>query len=398
MSGKSWVSSCPVCVLQWEQPRTLVQVQWQRGGGVRHERRNSGVRVLWWRVPPQSLWPMWVHDMEEFLCNPLLGQCEWSVLWLLCAANPYPDVRRRYWNAYMLFYQKISDQNSPVLPKKSRVSIMRQEAEDLTLWVKHSQHHAGDAQQDLLLLFQQFWYPDQHFALCYAVFHVDFPFFSQLCPIVPWCLPSVISSPPKSQQWPPDPPHSASPQGWEEGPVCWEDARQHLPGTAMFLTMLVPGSAFMSEHRWHEIHFLWVFSRLWEMRTWSLWGTETSTTAITSTSCFHWPLSMQYVLLFYVIHRIIQALVLRMTSLFCFGSSFLSETPKFKCLHLDSTVLLFLIRTCSWTSANKHSKSMLPYLQTKLKHADYQPMAKESLQLAVHFLFHTYLHTKKKLR
>lgn len=37
-------------------------------------------------------------------------------------------------------------------------------------------------------------------------------------------------------------------------------------------------------------------------------------------------------------------------------------------------------------------------LQTKLKHPDYQPMAKESLQLAVHFLFHTYLHTKKKLR
>lgn len=35
----------------------------------------------------------------------------------------------------MLFYQKISDQNSPVLPKKSRVSIMRQEAEDLTLLV-----------------------------------------------------------------------------------------------------------------------------------------------------------------------------------------------------------------------------------------------------------------------
>lgn len=37
-------------------------------------------------------------------------------------------------------------------------------------------------------------------------------------------------------------------------------------------------------------------------------------------------------------------------------------------------------------------------LQTKLKHPGYQPMAKESLQLAVHFLFHTYLHTKKKLR
>lgn len=51
----------------------------------------------------------------------------------VCSANPYPDVRRRYWNAYMLFYQKISDQNSPALPKKSRVSIMRQEAEDLSL-------------------------------------------------------------------------------------------------------------------------------------------------------------------------------------------------------------------------------------------------------------------------
>lgn len=37
-------------------------------------------------------------------------------------------------------------------------------------------------------------------------------------------------------------------------------------------------------------------------------------------------------------------------------------------------------------------------LQTKLKHPAYQAMARESLQLAVHFLFHTYLHTKKKLR
>lgn len=59
-------------------------------------------------------------------------------MWMhVCAANPYPDVRRRYWNAYMLFYQKISDQNSPVLPKKSRVSIMRQEAEDLSLSVPY---------------------------------------------------------------------------------------------------------------------------------------------------------------------------------------------------------------------------------------------------------------------
>ncbi|KAF5923119.1 hypothetical protein HPG69_012208 [Diceros bicornis minor] len=47
--------------------------------------------------------------------------------------NPYTDVRRRYWNAYMLFYQRVSDQSSPVLPKKSRVSAVRQEAEDLSL-------------------------------------------------------------------------------------------------------------------------------------------------------------------------------------------------------------------------------------------------------------------------
>ncbi|XP_078417060.1 ubiquitin carboxyl-terminal hydrolase 24 isoform X2 [Cetorhinus maximus] len=48
-------------------------------------------------------------------------------------SNPYPEVRRRYWNAYMLFYQRMLDQNSPVLPKKSRVSVVRQEAEDLSL-------------------------------------------------------------------------------------------------------------------------------------------------------------------------------------------------------------------------------------------------------------------------
>lgn len=35
----------------------------------------------------------------------------------------------------MLFYQRVSDQNSPVLPKKSRVSVVRQEAEDLSLYV-----------------------------------------------------------------------------------------------------------------------------------------------------------------------------------------------------------------------------------------------------------------------
>lgn len=56
-----------------------------------------------------------------------------SLLMSCKIANPYTDVRRRYWNAYMLFYQRVSDQNSPVLPKKSRVSVVRQEAEDLSL-------------------------------------------------------------------------------------------------------------------------------------------------------------------------------------------------------------------------------------------------------------------------
>uniref|UniRef100_A0A8C4ZNI3 ubiquitinyl hydrolase 1 n=1 Tax=Gadus morhua TaxID=8049 RepID=A0A8C4ZNI3_GADMO len=66
-------------------------------------------------------------------------------------SNPYPDVRRRYWNAYMLFYQRISDQNSPVLPKKSRVSVMRQEAEDLTLQtqVSHSPHSSAPSSPDI---------------------------------------------------------------------------------------------------------------------------------------------------------------------------------------------------------------------------------------------------------
>lgn len=71
-------------------------------------------------------------------------------------ANPYPDVRRRYWNAYMLFYQRISEQNSPVLPKKSRVSVMRQEAEDLSLWVTqlnaNKSHANGFSEADIFFL------------------------------------------------------------------------------------------------------------------------------------------------------------------------------------------------------------------------------------------------------
>ncbi|XP_035031705.1 ubiquitin carboxyl-terminal hydrolase 24 isoform X5 [Hippoglossus stenolepis] len=165
-------------------------------------------------------------------------------------SNPYPDVRRRYWNAYMLFYQKISDQNSPVQPKKSRVSIMRQEAEDLTL--------------------------------------------------------SAPSSPDVSPQSSPRPPRANNDR-------------------LTLLTRLV---------RKGEKKGLFVEKM---------------------------PAS---------IYQMVR-----------------DENLKFM-RNRDVYNSDYFNFTLSLTSVNA----------TKLKHPDYQPMAKESLQLAVHFLFHTYLHTKKKLR
>ncbi|XP_075943533.1 ubiquitin carboxyl-terminal hydrolase 24 isoform X7 [Anarhichas minor] len=165
-------------------------------------------------------------------------------------SNPYPDVRRRYWNAYMLFYQKISDQNSPVLPKKSRVSIMRQEAEDLTL--------------------------------------------------------SAPSSPDVSPQSSPRPPRANNDR-------------------LTLLTRLV---------RKGEKKGLFVEKM---------------------------PAS---------IYQMVR-----------------DENLKFM-RNRDVYNSDYFNFTLSLASVNA----------TKLKHQDYQPMAKESLQLAVHFLFHTYLHTKKKLR
>ncbi|KAK5869950.1 hypothetical protein PBY51_024623 [Eleginops maclovinus] len=165
-------------------------------------------------------------------------------------SNPYPDVRRRYWNAYMLFYQKISDQNSPVLPKKSRVSIMRQEAEDLTL--------------------------------------------------------SAPSSPDVSPQSSPRPPRANNDR-------------------LTILTRLV---------RKGEKKGLFVEKM---------------------------PASIY--------------------------QNVRDENLKFM-KNRDVYNSDYFNFTLSLASVNA----------TKLKHSDYQPMAKESLQLAVHFLFHTYLHTKKKLR
>lgn len=165
-------------------------------------------------------------------------------------SNPYPDVRRRYWNAYMLFYQKISDQNSPVLPKKSRVSIMRQEAEDLTL--------------------------------------------------------SAPSSPDVSPQSSPRPPRANNDR-------------------LTLLTRLV---------RKGEKKGLFVEKM---------------------------PAS---------IYQMVR----------------------------DENLRFMRNRDVYNSDYFNFSLSLASVNATKLKHPDYQPMAKESLQLAVHFLFHTYLHTKKKLR
>ncbi|TKS74904.1 Ubiquitin carboxyl-terminal hydrolase 24 [Collichthys lucidus] len=165
-------------------------------------------------------------------------------------SNPYPDVRRRYWNAYMLFYQKISDQNSPVLPKKSRVSIMRQEAEDLTL--------------------------------------------------------SAPSSPDVSPQSSPRPPRANNDR-------------------LTLLTRLV---------RKGEKKGLFVEKM---------------------------PAS---------IYQMVR----------------------------DENLKFMRNRDVYNSDYFNFALSLASVNATKLKHPDYQPMAKESLQLAVHFLFHTYLHTKKKLR
>ncbi|XP_056460497.1 ubiquitin carboxyl-terminal hydrolase 24 isoform X5 [Gadus chalcogrammus] len=175
-------------------------------------------------------------------------------------SNPYPDVRRRYWNAYMLFYQRISDQNSPVLPKKSRVSVMRQEAEDLTLQtqVSHSPHS------------------------------------------------SAPSSPDVSPQSSPRPPRANNDR-------------------LTLLTRLV---------RKGEKKGLFVEKM---------------------------PAS---------IYQMVR-----------------DENLKFM-RNRDVYNSDYFNFTLSLASVNA----------TKLKHPDYQAMAKESLQLSVHFLFHTYLHTKKKLR
>ncbi|XP_023275887.1 ubiquitin carboxyl-terminal hydrolase 24 [Seriola lalandi dorsalis] len=205
-----------------------------------------------WNVKrPQELISGTQLSLTGSLLSPASQQREF-VLGKLDAfpTNPYPDVRRRYWNAYMLFYQKISDQNSPVLPKKSRVSIMRQEAEDLTL--------------------------------------------------------SAPSSPDVSPQSSPRPPRANNDR-------------------LTLLTRLV---------RKGEKKGLFVEKM---------------------------PAS---------IYQMVR-----------------DENLKFM-RNRDVYNSDYFNFTLSLASVNA----------TKLKHPDYQPMAKESLQLAVHFLFHTYLHTKKKLR
>ncbi len=40
----------------------------------------------------------------------------------LIAASSYPEERLRYWNGYLLFYEKMEEVRTPMSAKKSRVS------------------------------------------------------------------------------------------------------------------------------------------------------------------------------------------------------------------------------------------------------------------------------------
>ena len=65
-------------------------------------------------------------------------------------------------------------------------------------------------------------------------------------------------------------------------------------------------------------------------------------------------------------------------------------------LHLLASLLMCLLLSQRIITVNVTPSLSRP--QTKLKHPSYQAMATGSLQLAVQFLLHTYLRTKKKLR
>ncbi len=53
------------------------------------------------------LWPWFLVYLNHFV---------------LIAASSYPEERLRYWNGYLLFYEKMEEVRTPMSAKKSRVS------------------------------------------------------------------------------------------------------------------------------------------------------------------------------------------------------------------------------------------------------------------------------------
>lgn len=45
------------------------------------------------------------------------------------AASSYPEDRLRYWNGYLLFYERVEEVRTPVSAKKSRVSLSKRSVE-----------------------------------------------------------------------------------------------------------------------------------------------------------------------------------------------------------------------------------------------------------------------------
>ena len=43
--------------------------------------------------------------------------------------SSYPEDRQRYWNGYLLFYERVEDPKTPVSAKKSKVIRMRNKEE-----------------------------------------------------------------------------------------------------------------------------------------------------------------------------------------------------------------------------------------------------------------------------
>jgi ubiquitin carboxyl-terminal hydrolase 9/24 len=50
------------------------------------------------------------------------------------SSSAFPEDRLRYWNGYLLFYERIDDARTPVSAKKSKVTRIRP-SQELNLWV-----------------------------------------------------------------------------------------------------------------------------------------------------------------------------------------------------------------------------------------------------------------------